>query len=121
MPSPNDPRGGPPSIARRMALVAAAFMLAFMVHEVFANSGGGQSGRINDRPLTVQEIEIRADLRWATNTARQWDVEDHASCMEKMGILAGWKGRLLYTRCLVERSNTRFLYMFRLGLEVTDE
>ena len=132
-PSPH-PRGGPPSIARRMALVVAAFMLAFMVHEAFANERGGTTNpdRVTDRPLTVQEIEDRADMRWAVNTAKQWDAEDHASCMEKMGIMGGWKGRLVYTRCLVEHSNTRFLYMLRrgctgaraiydiCGLEVTD-
>ena len=135
MPSPNDPRRGPPSWPRRVALVVAAFMIAFAAHEAFANSryGGQNPNRINDVPLTVRDIEDRADLRWAVNTAEQWDAEDHAACMEKMGILSGWKGRLVYHRCMTQRANTRILYMLRrnctgarsiheiCGLEVTDE
>lgn len=95
----------------KLALALGALILFILLLEaVEANGrwGGARPGIIDDRPQTVRDIEDRADRRWARNTAGRWVIQDSGACA--IGGRETWRS---YTDCMVERSNTRILYMLR--------
>lgn len=88
-----------------LAIVAASHV------EANGRWGGARPGVIDDRPQTVRDIEERADIKWAQNTAQRWRLDDTAYCAKAtvdMTVVA-------YAVCLVERSHTRILFMLRRG------
>ena len=77
-----------------------AILLTAIIGGVRAD-GVYPADRISDRPpMTVDEIEDRADAVWARQTAAKWREEDLLAC-------AGGAG------CMLRRSNTRILFMLR--------
>lgn len=98
--------------AHRIVAILAAGAIIANAQIVTANSRyGGNPDKISDRPLTVREIEERADIRWAMEEAKRWRLEDTAYCAKvtvDMTIAA-------YAVCLTERTNTRLLFMLRRG------
>lgn len=101
----------------KLALALGALILFILLLEaVEANGrwGGARPGIIDDRPQTVRDIEDRADINWAYNTASKWIAEDQEACLPYANnsfTPKSWS--LAYTNCMVERNNVRILYMLR--------
>jgi hypothetical protein len=113
----NDPWSSYPRPRRVKTWIAWVIILSCLGLALWAATAdangryGSNSDRISDRPLTVREIEDRADIRWAMKEAARWRLEDTAYCAKltvDMTIAA-------YAVCLSERTNTRLLYMLRRG------
>ncbi len=98
-----------PTARRLVAATVIIVLLLLALTQADANSGGGSvTGDLVGRKLTVAEIEDRAHMLWSIRTAADWDAEDHEACVGESSTLSP-----TYTRCMVLRSNTRFLYMLR--------
>ena len=93
---------------RLVVAVAAIIMVLLALVDVEANSAAaGSNPDTIGRTLTVEETEDRAAMLWALVTAGRWMEEDRMGCDKRFNHPA------TYARCLVVRSNTRFLYMLR--------
>ncbi len=90
--------------------------LLLLIRSVDANSrfGGAKPGVISDVPMTVREIEERADIRWAINTAAQWVVKDEQFCRAQVKLGTwGQAPSVAFVACMHERLATRLLFMLR--------
>ena len=102
--------------ARLVSAVIFLTLLLLAMNHVEGNSrfGGATPGVISDVPMTVREIEERADIRWSINTAAQWVVEDERFCRAKSnGAAASTTPYAAFVACMHERLGMRMLYMLR--------
>lgn len=102
----------------RLVWAIIAFVLFLMLLsaiEAEANAGGGSAttDRIG-RGLTVQEIEMRADINWSLNTAQEWNDEDAEFCANletKFG--SPYEQSKVFSQCMINRLTLRLLFMLR--------
>ncbi len=99
-----------------LSAVIILLLLLFALGHVEANSrfGGAKPGVISDVPMTVREIEERADTRWAINTAAQWVVKDQQFCRAQVKLGTwGQAPSVAFVACMHERLSSRLLFMLR--------
>ena len=102
--------------ARLVSAVIILVLLILAMNHAEGNSrfGGATPGVISDIPMTVREIEERADIKWSINTAAQWVVKDEQFCRAKSKAgSASTPPYAAFVACMHERLSMRLLYMLR--------
>jgi hypothetical protein len=117
----NDPWSSYPRPRRVKTWIAWIIILSCLGLAIWAATAdangryGSNSDRISDRPLTVREIEDRADINWAFSAAERWAEEDESACTKEVEFPGGHYAMRKWIACMMERQNARILYMLRRG------